>query len=62
MIGPGDLLLLVPHVYAIQVLILLAGLPKKKKTKHRHLTLLSRVTYWAPLEMLLEQTKFKLFA
>jgi len=38
------LLLLVPHVYAIQVLVLLAGLPKKK-TKHRHLILLSRVTY-----------------
>jgi hypothetical protein len=50
MIGPGGLLLVVPHVYAISVL--LVGLPKKT-AKLRQLILLSRVTYWAPLEMLL---------
>jgi hypothetical protein len=31
---------------------LLVGLPKKKTAQLRHLILLSRVTYWAPLEML----------
>jgi hypothetical protein len=31
MIGPGGLLLFVPHVDAVQVLVLLVGLPKKKK-------------------------------
>jgi hypothetical protein len=51
MIGPDDLLLAVPHVYA--VLVLLVGLPQKKKgAKLRHLILLSGVTYQAPLEML----------
>jgi hypothetical protein len=28
-------------------------LPKKQTAKLRHLILLSRVTYWAPMEMLL---------
>jgi hypothetical protein len=50
MIGPNDLLLAVPHVYAVSVL--LVGLPKKKRAKLRHLILLSGVTYQAPLEML----------
>jgi hypothetical protein len=31
MIGPGDLLLVVPHVYAVPVSVLLVGLPKKEK-------------------------------
>jgi hypothetical protein len=31
MIGPGGLLLVVPHVCAVPVSVLLAGLPKKKK-------------------------------
>ncbi len=42
MIGPGGLLLVVPHVYAVSVL--LVGLPKEK-AKLRHLILLSRGTY-----------------
>jgi hypothetical protein len=56
MIGPGGLLLVVPHVYAHAVPVLLVALPekkKKKKAKLRHLILLSILTYWAPLEMLL---------
>jgi hypothetical protein len=44
MIGPGGLLLVVPHVFAVPVSVLLVGLPKKK-AKLRHLILLSRVTY-----------------
>jgi hypothetical protein len=31
MLGAGGLLFVVPHVYAIPVLVLLVGLPKKKK-------------------------------
>jgi hypothetical protein len=31
MIAPGGLLLVVPHVYAIPILVLLVGLPQKKK-------------------------------
>jgi hypothetical protein len=53
MIGPGGLLLVVSHVYAHAVPVLLAALPEKKEAKLRHLILLSRLTYWAPLEMLL---------
>jgi hypothetical protein len=45
MIGPGGLLLVVPHVYAVPVSVLLVGLPKKPKAKLRHLILLFRVTY-----------------
>jgi hypothetical protein len=52
-IGPGGLLLLVPHVRAVLVSVLFVGLPQNKTAKHRHLILLSRVPYWAPLEMLL---------
>ncbi len=50
MIGPGGLLLVVPHVYTVSVLMV--GLQKKRPAKLRHLILLSRVTYWALLEML----------
>jgi hypothetical protein len=42
MIGPSGLLLVVPHVYAVSVL--LVGLPKNT-AKLRHLMLLPRVTY-----------------
>ncbi len=52
MIGPGGLLLVVPNVYAHAVPVLLVALPEKKG-KLRHLILLSRLTYWAPLKMLL---------
>ncbi len=45
MIDPSGLLLVVPHVYAVPVLVLLVVLLKKKNTKLRHLILLSRVTY-----------------
>jgi len=38
MIGPGGLLLVVPHGYAVPVSALLVGLPKKK-AKLRHLIL-----------------------
>ncbi len=41
------------HVRAVLVKVLLLGLPKKNQlNKLRHLILLSRVTYWAPVEML----------
>jgi len=60
MIGPGGLLLVVPHVYVVLVLVLLVGLPKKKTTKLRHLVLLSKVTYLEYLGMLLDQTKLKI--
>jgi hypothetical protein len=41
------------HECAVPIAVLLVGLPKKKKTaKLRHLILLSRVTYWASVEML----------
>jgi hypothetical protein len=44
MIGPGGLLLVVPHIYAIPVtILLLVGLPKQT-AKLKHLILLSRVT------------------
>jgi hypothetical protein len=33
MIGPGGLLLVVPHVYAVPVTVLLVGLPKKNTSK-----------------------------
>jgi hypothetical protein len=33
MIGPGGLLLVVPHVYAHAVPVLLVALPEKKKKK-----------------------------
>ncbi len=55
MIGPGGLLLVVPHVCSL-VTVLLVGLAKKKTLKLRHLILLSRVTYGAPEEMLLVLT------
>jgi hypothetical protein len=52
MSGPGGLLLVVPHVYAVPDSVLLVGLPTNT-AKLRHLILLSRVTCWAPLDMLL---------
>jgi hypothetical protein len=58
MIGPGGLLLVVPHTYAVPVTVLLVGLAKQK-AKLRHLILLSRVTYSAPMEMLLLTKKEK---
>jgi len=42
-----------PHVYAVPITVLLVGWPKKK-AKLEHLILLSRVTYWALVEMLLD--------
>jgi len=39
-----------PDVYAVPVTVLLVGLPYKND-KLRHLILLSRVTYWAPVQM-----------
>jgi hypothetical protein len=41
------------HVYALPVTVLLVGLPKNKRAILRHVILLSRVTWWAPVEMLL---------
>jgi hypothetical protein len=41
------------HIHAVPVRVLLVGLPKKIQLHLlRHLILLSRVTYWAPVEML----------
>jgi hypothetical protein len=39
-----------PRIYAVTVV--LVRLPKKNTPKLRHLILLSRVTYWAPVDML----------
>jgi hypothetical protein len=44
------------HIYAVPVL--LVGLPEKKPAKLRHLILLSRVTYRAPVDMLLKQFRW----
>jgi hypothetical protein len=33
MIGPGGLLLVSSHLYAVQVTVLLVGLPKKQKAE-----------------------------
>jgi hypothetical protein len=50
MIAPSGLLLVVPTYMQFYCW----GCKKKKKrAKRRHLILLSRVTYWAPMEMLL---------
>jgi hypothetical protein len=50
MIAPSGLLLVVPTYMQFYCW----GCKKKKKrAKRRHLILLSRVTYWAPVEMLL---------
>ncbi len=46
------------YLFAVPVTVLLVGLPKKKPAKLRHLNLLSRVTYWAPVEMLLKQFRW----
>jgi hypothetical protein len=52
MIDPGGLLLVLPHVYAVPSFSFIGGIAKKEAVKLRHLILLSRVTYGAPLEML----------
>jgi hypothetical protein len=58
MIGPGGLLLVVPHLFAVPILVLWVGLPNKKyKTiLGCEKILLCRITYLAPLEMLLGNT------
>jgi hypothetical protein len=43
------------YVYAVRGTVLLVGLSKKKTAKRRHLTLLSRVTYWRPVEATVHQ-------
>jgi hypothetical protein len=52
MIGPGGLLLVVPRICSSSYSFI-GGVAKKKPAKLRHLILLSRVTYQAPVEMLL---------
>ncbi len=53
MIGPGGLLLVVSMYMQFQLQFYWWGCQKKKTAKLRHLILLSRVTYWAVVEMLL---------
>jgi hypothetical protein len=58
MIGPDGLLLVVPTFMQFQLQFYWWGCKKKKTTtKLRHLILLSKVTYWAPVEMLLVVAK-----
>ncbi len=45
------------HVYTVPVTVLLVGLPEKTAI-HTHLILLSRVIYWASVEMFLQSLKF----
>ncbi len=52
MIGPGGLLIVVPTYMLVQLQIYLWGC-QKRTVKLRHLILLSRVTYWVPVGMLL---------
>jgi hypothetical protein len=53
MISPDGLLLVVPTYMQFHLQFYWWGYQKKKKkAKLRHLILLSRVTYWAPVEML----------
>jgi hypothetical protein len=44
-----------PHVYAV---LRIGGTAKKKEAKLGHLNLLSRVTYWAPVLILLDDHFF----
>jgi len=53
MIGTGGLLLVVPTYMQFQSQFYWWGCQKKKIAKLRYLILLSRVTYWAVVEMLL---------
>ncbi len=46
------------HIHAVRVTVLSVGLAKKKKAKLRHLILLSRLTYWAPVQMLSQSIKW----
>jgi hypothetical protein len=59
MIGPGGLLLVVP-TYMQSSYSFISEFVGKKKAKLRHLILLSRVTYWTPVEILLYCTESKL--
>jgi hypothetical protein len=54
MIGPGGLLLVVPMYMQVRLQFYWWGCQKKKKGKLRHLILLSKVTYWAPVDILLD--------
>jgi hypothetical protein len=49
MIGPGGLLLLVPHLFAVPVSVLSVELQKSTYMIKQYV---GRVTYWALLEML----------
>ncbi len=53
MIGRDGLLSAVPTYMQLQLQFYWWGCPKKNQPKLRHLILLSRVTDWAPVEMLL---------
>jgi hypothetical protein len=54
MIGPGGLRFVVRTHMQFQLQFYWWGCPKKTD-KLRHLILLSRLTYWAPVEMLLHR-------
>jgi hypothetical protein len=53
MIGPGGLLIVVPMHMQFRLQFYWWGC-QKIEAKLRHLILLSRVTYWAPVDMLLD--------
>jgi hypothetical protein len=55
MIGPGALLLVVSHLFAVPVLVLWVGLGKKKITKLGCEKYFCKITYLALLEMLLDK-------
>jgi len=57
MVGPGGLLWVNPTFMQFQSQFYQWGW-QKKKAKLRHLILLSRLTYWAPVEMLSESIKW----
>jgi hypothetical protein len=46
-----------PHICAVPGTVFIGGVAKNKTAKLKHLILLSRVTYWAPVELLLETNK-----
>ncbi len=52
MIGPGGLLLAAPHVHVYGSSFSFIGGVAKKEAKLKIFILLSKVTYWARLEML----------
>jgi hypothetical protein len=51
MVGPVGLLLVVPTYMQFQ--FFWVGLQNEEEAKLRHLILLSRMTYWAQMELLL---------